>query len=86
VDVGALASRRLAEVPLRPLRVVCAKDAAEALERRAKSIERLKRRDRDLYVDDRLGGQTRHRSGPDVIDPQRGIGQAFAQCGCLRGK
>src|SRR6202020_816309 len=27
----------------------------------AKSIERLKRRDRDLYVDDRLGGQTRHR-------------------------
>ena len=37
VDVGALASRRLAEVSLRPLRVVCAKDVAEALERRRKA-------------------------------------------------
>jgi hypothetical protein len=64
-------TRSLTKVPFGALGVVHAVDETEAFQRFPERVGRLQRRDRDLGVDHRFGGQPGHRSGPDVVDTQR---------------
>jgi hypothetical protein len=84
--MGAAATGPFAEVAPGQIVVVAAPHESTRLDRLAEGTERLKRRNRDLHVDDRLGGQTGNRGRTDVIDAQRNSAERGPQIAPERGE
>ena len=79
VKVRATLSGWLAKVALGPFSIAGAEDIAYLLQRQPIRVKRLEVSDGNLDVDHRFGRESRHGSGPDVIDAQGGIAKCVAE-------
>jgi hypothetical protein len=86
MDMGTAATGRLAEVAAGQIVVVAAQGEPTRLDRFAEGTQRFERGDRDLDIDDRLGGQAGNRGRADVIDAQRDLAESGPQVSSQRGE
>src|SRR5437588_9305444 len=83
MDVRPPRPRCLAEVALREFGVLGAKHQTQPLKRHSISVNRIKRRNGDLDINNRLRVEPGHRRRTDVVDPEgdrtKGIPQPDAE-------